>query len=225
MQVRMLVYKGKTKTKSLLLDLPAIVGRGETVAVSIDHRVVSRQHCEIFEVGGLVRVRDLGSTNGTSVRGKKVVEAVLRPGDRFTIGSFTFLVDYEYPAAATGKREREDAAASPRPASGRGRRPAAEELPEDNEAPDDFSGSGDQRASSDLAPDDISPPGEILSIAPDEESEAVAPRKERPKRHAPAPARTSPLDGNADPGFEELLDDFLEALPGPDLEEYLGGIE
>ncbi len=95
MQVKILVARGKAKKKQVVLELPVIVGRSEDVDLTIPHPAVSRQHCELFEAGGRVRVRDLGSTNGTRVAGKKVPEAVLRPHDRFTIGPFTLVVDYQ----------------------------------------------------------------------------------------------------------------------------------
>ena len=63
--------------------------------LSIPHAVVSRQHCEIFEAGDEVRVRDLGSTNGTTVDGKRIAEVALRPHDYFEIGPYTFTVEFE----------------------------------------------------------------------------------------------------------------------------------
>jgi len=224
MQAKVLVYKGKAKTKELLLELPAIVGRGSTVAVSIDHPVVSRRHCEIFEAGGVVKIRDLGSTNGTSVHGRKVAEAVLRPGDRFTIGSFTFVVEYECPAGATGGETRGRPAGDAAPASGRDKRSVAEEPPQGEESPDDFPRLGGECLSSDLGFDDAPPSGSMPGVATHLESEGAAPRKEMPKKRAAASARTAGFDRASDPNFEEMLDDFFDGLPGRDLEEFLRGI-
>jgi two-component system, NtrC family, response regulator GlrR len=48
--------------------------------VVLDHPTVSRVHAELTAVEQGVRVRDLGSTNGTKVNGVTVVEAVAAPG-------------------------------------------------------------------------------------------------------------------------------------------------
>jgi predicted component of type VI protein secretion system len=95
MEAKITVTKGKAKRKEVTLPLPIIVGRAADSGLSIPNAVVSRQHCEVFESGGLVKVRDLGSTNGTMVDGQRIAEVVLRPHDRFEIGPYAFEVDYE----------------------------------------------------------------------------------------------------------------------------------
>ena len=42
---------------------------------------VSRRHAELFLDGGRWILRDLGSSNGTWVNGRRVVEAEVRTGD------------------------------------------------------------------------------------------------------------------------------------------------
>ncbi len=42
--------------------------------------------------GGQVRLRDMGSTNGTYVNNKRINEVLLRGGDRLTIGPVTFTI-------------------------------------------------------------------------------------------------------------------------------------
>jgi predicted component of type VI protein secretion system len=58
--------------------------------------MISRRHCEIFEVDGLLMIRDLESLNGTVVAGQRVYEAPLRPDEEFTVGPITFRVVYDY---------------------------------------------------------------------------------------------------------------------------------
>jgi hypothetical protein len=101
MQAKLIVIGGKANRRALSLNVPVIVGRSRGVGLTIAHPMVSRQHCEIFETDGVLRLRDLGSTNGTFVSGKKVSEAVLRPHDKFSIGPLTFEVDYDYVGDAT----------------------------------------------------------------------------------------------------------------------------
>ena len=67
-----------------------LVGRGPGVDVAVAHDSLSRQHAAIEFIGGGFRVRDLGSTNGLSVRGRRVEAAPLEHGDRFILGELTF---------------------------------------------------------------------------------------------------------------------------------------
>ena len=54
---------------------------------------MSRKHCELFEAGGKLTVRDLGSSNGTFVNGKRVLgQQPLKVGDELTVGSVTLRV-------------------------------------------------------------------------------------------------------------------------------------
>ncbi|MCW5801189.1 MAG: sigma 54-interacting transcriptional regulator [Deltaproteobacteria bacterium] len=79
-------------------DLPAsgevILGRGEGAGIRVDHRSVSRAHAAI-EVGEAVRVRDLGSANGTSLRGARLPanRAVeIGANEAFQVGDATVVV-------------------------------------------------------------------------------------------------------------------------------------
>ncbi|NQU26180.1 MAG: FHA domain-containing protein [Candidatus Nealsonbacteria bacterium] len=80
--------------KIVLPKLPVVVGRGPDAEVSIDDRWVSRIHCAICVVDGMLVVRDLESSNGTLVNGKSITEALLLPGDTLTIGVTRFEVHY-----------------------------------------------------------------------------------------------------------------------------------
>lgn len=62
------------------------LGRGQGADIQIDDSGVSRAHAEV--VLGLPSViRDLGSTNGTLVEGRKITEAPLHDGARIQVGS------------------------------------------------------------------------------------------------------------------------------------------
>lgn len=101
MEVRLTIVGGKASRKVVSIKLPAVIGRSREADLTIAHPMVSRRHCELFEVQGLVRIRDLGSLNGTLVGGKEVTEAPLRPNDEFSIGPLTFRVEYEYGGEVT----------------------------------------------------------------------------------------------------------------------------
>lgn len=69
-----------------ILSSPTRIGRQADNDIVLDDRRVSRHHAEVIDRGGRWMVRDRGSTNGTSVNGKVVKEAVLKPGDRISFG-------------------------------------------------------------------------------------------------------------------------------------------
>jgi pSer/pThr/pTyr-binding forkhead associated (FHA) protein len=62
-----------------------LVGRHRWCDVRIASPRVSRRHCCLALIHDGVLVRDLGSTNGTRINGRRVEEDVLRPGDELSI--------------------------------------------------------------------------------------------------------------------------------------------
>ncbi|MDI3402284.1 DUF1707 and FHA domain-containing protein [Streptomyces cavernicola] len=70
---------------------PLRIGRDPSSGLRLSHDTVSRVHAELRMQGGHWVLRDLGSTNGTSVNGRRVVAAaVVRDGDHVSFGSMTF---------------------------------------------------------------------------------------------------------------------------------------
>ncbi|WP_327352571.1 DUF1707 and FHA domain-containing protein [Streptomyces sp. NBC_01304] len=70
---------------------PLRIGRDPANGLRLSHETVSRIHAELRLQGGLWVLRDLGSTNGTSVNGRRVVgAAVVREGDHVSFGSMAF---------------------------------------------------------------------------------------------------------------------------------------
>lgn len=64
------------------------VGRVEDNTVQIDDGSVSSHHAELSALDGDYILKDLGSTNGTSVNGLPVEEVQLRPGDKISFGTY-----------------------------------------------------------------------------------------------------------------------------------------
>src|SRR5437764_2142906 len=63
------------------------VGRATGADFGVDGALVSRVHCRLITLpGGGLEVRDLDSTNGTFVNGKRVQTAQLASGDRLQVG-------------------------------------------------------------------------------------------------------------------------------------------
>ena len=77
------------------------IGRDDGEAVQIFDQGVSRHHAEIFRIGEMFFIRDLGSRNGTFVNEEKVTEELLRVGDEVKIGT-TILVFEDRLAAEEG---------------------------------------------------------------------------------------------------------------------------
>jgi hypothetical protein len=72
----------------------ATIGRSRQCDVVLDDPNVSRQHAEIRPRGGSWVLTDLGSTNGSSVNGRRInTPEVLKPGDEIRLG--TSVVTFE----------------------------------------------------------------------------------------------------------------------------------
>lgn len=102
MPVKMKVVQGKPHGS--FFDFPEgefVVGRGPDCQVRPNSEFISRQHCLLRIHGHEVHVRDLGSTNGTLVNGKLVVdECVLANGDTLQLGPLVFELVVPQVAAA-----------------------------------------------------------------------------------------------------------------------------
>lgn len=69
-----------------------VVGRGGDCDLTIDDATLSRRHAELSIENGQLRVRDLGSANGTQVNGERITDHVLSHGDEVKFGSRVFVV-------------------------------------------------------------------------------------------------------------------------------------
>ena len=96
---RMEVVAGPDTGLVIELAQPAmVIGRaGGTADLALNDPKVSGLHCELRLEAGGYRLRDLSSTNGTFVRGVRIVEAYLAPGATIAVGKsgivFTPLAD------------------------------------------------------------------------------------------------------------------------------------
>jgi hypothetical protein len=70
---------------------PLRIGRDPASGLRLAHETVSRIHAELSHQGGMWVLRDLGSTNGTTVNGRRVIgAAVVREGDQVAFGQVSF---------------------------------------------------------------------------------------------------------------------------------------
>jgi DNA-binding NtrC family response regulator len=66
---------------------PALVGQGPACAIKLADAEVSRRHASFEVAAPMLKVIDLGSTNGTFVNGLRVFEAALLGGETIQVGS------------------------------------------------------------------------------------------------------------------------------------------
>jgi DNA-binding NtrC family response regulator len=96
-EVHWIVRGGTVRTPdgtSHPVDVDAVVvGRDAGAQIVVDDPEVSAAHVELRAVDDGVRVRDLGSTNGTYVGPFRVTEGVVRTPTAVTIGRTTLLVE------------------------------------------------------------------------------------------------------------------------------------
>jgi hypothetical protein len=79
------------------------IGRRKDSTISIDDGKLSGIHAEFIFEGGVPVVRDLGSTNGVFVDGRKIDEMVLSDGDRIRVGQSDLVITTGSPVPSPGE--------------------------------------------------------------------------------------------------------------------------
>jgi len=77
-----------------------ILGRASSSDIPVFDPTISRRHAEVSGTATAVKVKDLGSSNGTFVNGAQVQEANVNDGDVVTFGKVPFRVAFIEPVAA-----------------------------------------------------------------------------------------------------------------------------
>lgn len=96
MKAKLIVVGGDAKAAEINLKLPTVIGRGKEASLTLPHPLVSRKHCEIYDSGGQLVVRDLGSLNGTYVNNQRIEQPTILPsGELLTVGTVTFRALYK----------------------------------------------------------------------------------------------------------------------------------
>ena len=87
----LVVVEGPEHAARFVIDgshpTPMLVGQGPACHVRLTDPQVSRRHAALELENGRVRLRDLGSTNGTLVEGVAIVDAYVAPGETVRMGS------------------------------------------------------------------------------------------------------------------------------------------
>jgi hypothetical protein len=91
---RLVLRSGPTPGKAYPLEKSEMfIGRDLANDIVINDPEISRKHARIFMQGINIVIEDLGSTNGTSINGQRLMGPyVLRPGEVITFGEHIALV-------------------------------------------------------------------------------------------------------------------------------------
>ncbi|HPA51381.1 MAG TPA: FHA domain-containing protein [Thermoanaerobaculia bacterium] len=80
------------------------LGRSRSSTVRVDHESVSRSHALLTLSNGKAVLKDLNSSNGTFVAGRRILnETILRPGDRLQLGAAVLEYRLLEPTGALGR--------------------------------------------------------------------------------------------------------------------------
>jgi pSer/pThr/pTyr-binding forkhead associated (FHA) protein len=96
MDVNLILFKKNGSQK--VIPLPSnvtVIGRRQDCDLRIPITTVSRRHCQLCVNNQSLKIRDLGSRNGTFVNGKRIEEATIKPGDNITIGPLIFALQID----------------------------------------------------------------------------------------------------------------------------------
>jgi len=91
---------GRYHGRSFTLDRPRLVGRHGEADIRIDEPGFADRHARLERVGGMVRLTDLGSADGSVVNGETLRDAVLQAGDQIVYDAHHRFV-VEAPARAS----------------------------------------------------------------------------------------------------------------------------
>ena len=96
------ISKGLAAAAHELGESWVTIGRADSNAFQILASSVSGRHCEVRLLGEELVVRDLQSTNGTFVDGKKISEGIVKPGQTLRLGEVELQLEASAPAEITG---------------------------------------------------------------------------------------------------------------------------
>jgi pSer/pThr/pTyr-binding forkhead associated (FHA) protein len=79
-----------------LLKPEMVIGRRPGCDIRLDYENISGKHCNLRFINGLWMVRDLGSTNGTTINGTAIAsEQSLMPDEELGIAGHMFTIEYD----------------------------------------------------------------------------------------------------------------------------------
>jgi hypothetical protein len=221
MDYQLVVIRGRSSANAVKLqDGVTTAGRQDECQLRIKSSQVSRKHCQLFEKHGMLLVKDLGSSNGTFVNGKKIEgQRVMEPGDELGIGPIVFRIEKVgqpiaagSPAPAGGAKPHDTAVVDAIPAAAGA--PVATAIPDDEDFEIDFDSVPDAALDDDMGfeieLDDAlaTPAAAAVEAKPAMAPGLAASTKPSPKKSEPEPAPKQEDAGLAD----EAIADFLTGI-------------
>ena len=223
MDYQLVVIRGRSSANAVKLqDGVTTAGRQDECQLRIKSSQVSRKHCQLFEKHGLLLVKDLGSSNGTFVNGKKIEgQRVMEPGDELGIGPIVFRIEkigQPLPAggpAHAGPKPHDTAVAEAVPVEAAV--PVATALPDDEDFEIDFDSVPEAAMDDDMGfeielDDPVSTPAPALEQKTTLSPGLAASTKPSPKKAEPEPPPKHEDAGMAD----EAIADFLTGIKRED---------
>ncbi len=97
MEVKLVMFKNDGQRRDFPVTARTTsVGRGEDCGLRVPLLSVSRRHCELSLTDQEIRVRDLGSSNGTYLNNNRISdEEPLKAGDHLAVGPVIFTVQID----------------------------------------------------------------------------------------------------------------------------------
>ncbi len=96
MEVNLVMFKGNGGQRTIPLPSSVtIIGRRRSCDLQIPLTSISKKHCQLNITDNVLRIRDLGSRNGTRLNGKRITEAVVQAGDYINIGPVSFALQID----------------------------------------------------------------------------------------------------------------------------------
>lgn len=96
MEAKLVVFRKNGSKREFPLSVgKTTIGRKQDCDIRIPVASVSRHHVEILVEEDGVTIRDLNSSNGTTVNGRRVTEEELEPGDQIQVGTVVFTIQID----------------------------------------------------------------------------------------------------------------------------------
>ena len=91
-----IIHKGKIEKNVHLINGKMLIGRKPVCSIHLEEKMVSGQHAELSVSDSGVILKDLDSTNGTTVNGNHITETALQTGDQISIGNYKMIFVREH---------------------------------------------------------------------------------------------------------------------------------